>query len=378
MNRTPPSADPLNHRFLQLRSDLQQSAAADLPVQQTSAENPTGGSGTRDSVFYLHLLRCLASIAVVAIHVAGPFRELWGLIPDSQWLAAIAANSQARWAVPIFMMITGALLLSDPRPFDPEHYVRRRLLRTVIPFAGWSLIYLAIRGVGDDPWQALLSLNRQPAWYHLWFFYDFIPLYFVIPLLLPLRERLRRGLILPVLLSWSALTLWDLLASGSSPVPDLLLYSGYLLLGWYLFNRDNRRQLRLWVLAGLLSLAAGFFGSWWLTASGGEYSIRFMGYKGLNTLLVAGMLFVVLQTQGNRLRGRIRQLTLFISCHSLGIYLLHPLLLIPVRNLENGIYELFGHNLVAIPLLTLLVVAGSLLLSWLLSRTPLLRWLVPN
>ncbi len=64
--------------------------------------------GTREHVWFFDLLRCLAAIAVVAIHVLGPYREQLGQIPFTDWSVAVLVNGASRWAVPVFIMITGA------------------------------------------------------------------------------------------------------------------------------------------------------------------------------------------------------------------------------------------------------------------------------
>ena len=97
-------------------------------------------SQPRTSIFYIDFLRFIAVIAVIAIHVLGPFRYLYGEIPDSQWLAATSINSISRWAVPVFMMISGALLLSTDRAFNCEHYLSKRLAKVASPCVGWTLI----------------------------------------------------------------------------------------------------------------------------------------------------------------------------------------------------------------------------------------------
>ncbi|MCV5225164.1 acyltransferase family protein, partial [Escherichia coli] len=58
-----------------------------------------------------------------------------------QWLTAVGVNSVTRWAVPVFILITGALMLSDTRPFDGKYYVKRRLGKVLVPFLIWSTFY---------------------------------------------------------------------------------------------------------------------------------------------------------------------------------------------------------------------------------------------
>ena len=80
----------------------------------------------RERVLFFDLLRCVAAVAVIAIHVLAPYRNELGVIPFDQWATAVGVNSVTRWAVPVFILITGALMLSDTRPFDAKYYVKRK------------------------------------------------------------------------------------------------------------------------------------------------------------------------------------------------------------------------------------------------------------
>lgn len=337
----------------------------------------------RTSIFYIDFLRFIAAIAVIAIHVLGPFRYLYGDIPDSDWLAAMGVNSATRWAVPIFMMISGALLLSTQRPYNFEDYFIKRLAKVVIPFLGWTLIYALVAGLGATGWsvtetmQVIEKSTTKPVWYHLWFFYDFIPLYFVIPFLIPVLNTLSAQLVKLLLAAFGLLFLMKWLKVDNFLSVNIILYSGYLILGWYLFNRDNRAQLKVWIVIGVAMLAVNFFGSWGLAIQTGKYRSFFMGYKTLNTMLIAGMLFVVAQAYADNIKGKLRNLISLISKYSLGIYLLHPLLLIPVRELDNGFYSFFGTNWLAIPMITIIVLFISLFCTILLGKIPVIKRLVP-
>jgi surface polysaccharide O-acyltransferase-like enzyme len=335
------------------------------------------------SIFYIDLLRCIAAFAVVAIHVLGPLRELFGEVATVEWLAAMGINSSTRWAVPIFMMISGALLISTQKPFVCSEYLPKRLMKVVIPFIAWTLIYAMVGGFSADSWQwtetvkILQESPNQPVWYHLWFFYDFIPLYFVIPFLQPLVKNTEPERMKLLIVSWGFLTLMYFFKVETFLKESLILYTGYLLLGWYLFNRDNRPQLKLWLIAGISALVINFFGSWLLAHLNGKYSSFFMGYKSINTVLIGGMLFVVAQAYADSIKESLKPLIKTISKYSLGIYLLHPLLLIPVRELNNGVYDWFFSYWLAIPIITILTLIVSLVLVIALAKIPLVNRLVP-
>ncbi|WP_298441653.1 acyltransferase family protein [uncultured Ferrimonas sp.] len=330
-------------------------------------------------IFYFHLLRVVAAFAVVMIHVLGPWRELYGVVPQHQWFSATAINAVSRWAVPVFIMLSGALLLFPSTPLNAQRYLQRRVAKVVVPFLAWSLIYCLISGGQSGDWQhtwdAILALPKSPSWYHLWFFYDFIPLYFVIPLLGALLAKMSTEQIKLLLVAWLLLTLTQWLRIDTPLRINLLLYSGYLLLGWFL--HQQRQYWRWWLGLGGVMLLVNVVGSGWAAELKGGYSAKYMSYKTLNTALIAAMVFVLAQRYGYRVSRALHRPILSLSRYSLGIYLLHPLLLIPIRPIDNGVYHWFGHPLLAIPLLSVMV----LLLSWLLvaavSKIPIIKQLVP-
>ena len=337
----------------------------------------------RKSIFFIELLRTIAAFAVVLIHVLGPFRKLYGQISESDWLAAAGINSATRWAVPVFMMLSGALLLSSKKPFNCKYYLSRRLAKVVIPFIAWTVIYAIITGWENGGWYLATTLEvlknspNNPAWYHIWFFYDFIPLYFVIPFFALFLKRTDDETLKLLLFSFTVLFTMKWLGVNTFLAQNLILYTGYLFLGWYLFNRDNSKEVKYWIFAGVSMLLLNFFGTWYIARETGKYSSFFMGYKTLNTAIIGGMLFVCAQTWGEKVPTSARGLISTISKYSFGIYLLHPILLIPIRNLDNGYYQMFGSNWIAIPAISLIIMGISLVITIFLAKVPVLNKLVP-
>ncbi len=335
----------------------------------------------RPSIFYIDLLRSLAAFAVVNIHVLGPFRQLYGEVSGSDWLAAAAYNSIYRWAVPVFMMISGALLLSSTRDFHCKEYLRKRVSKVLVPFVIWTILYALLTAWTNGDWgllkQILIDAKSEPTWYHLWFFYDFIPLYFVIPFLALLLKRLSAEHVKLLLVVFFFLFLMKWLKMESFLLENLILYTGYLVLGWFLFNRDNSKDLPYWLIAGVIMLILNIFGTWYLTRTNGKYSSVFMGYKTLNTAVIGGMIFVLAQTYGNRIPGRARAFISLLSRYSLGVYLVHPLILLPVRNLDNSFYSFWGSNWLAIPVLSIGTIVVSLIITVILAGIPVVKRIVP-
>jgi surface polysaccharide O-acyltransferase-like enzyme len=325
------------------------------------------------------VLRTVAAAAVVAIHVLGPYRARLGEMPDVEWASAIAVNGALRWCVPVFILITGALLLADTRPFDVRYFLRRRFAKVLVPFLAWSLLYAVVAGVspaGFAPAVVAATVRAMPAhetYYHLGFFYYFIPLYVLVPPLLFFVRRAPRAAVLAVTLGWLVLT--GLYLAGASGLwsSDFVLYGGYLLLGYVLW-RERGVPIGPLVIPAAVALVAGQVAVIQASLASGDYEIgRYFSYKTLNTALIAAAVFALALRGSVSLGARARAASAFVGRHSLGIYLVHPLFLWPVRAFD--LYA--GHPLLVIPAWTAVAFGLALATSVALSRWRGTAWLVP-
>ena len=64
---------------------------------------------------YMDWLRVLATIAVVTIHVSAGYVSMLDASNVSRWMAGNFYDSFSRASVPIFVMISGALLLREQK-----------------------------------------------------------------------------------------------------------------------------------------------------------------------------------------------------------------------------------------------------------------------
>ena len=339
-------------------------------------------SAVREHVSAFDVMRTVAATAVVVIHVLGPYRDRLGEIPDSHWMSAIALNGMSRWCIPVFIMITGALLLSDPRPLKFGYFLRRRVAKVLIPFLVWSVLYAVVAGLSLDGHDAALTtallkeLPTHETYYHLAFFYYFIPLYLLIPVLKPLADAQRRGVIFALTAAWLVLTVLYLFEAEGIFGIDLVMYGGYLLLGYVLFTRARPSSASFASLAllGLTAVAIADYAVISTSLDAGRYHPGdWFSYKTVNTVLLAAFVFAGVLAYDHRLSARTFRLFEFVGRHSLGVYLIHPLFLWPVRAFD--LY--YGHPLLMIPFWTFVCGGAALTVSWLLRRHRVTAWLVP-
>ncbi|CAM2879929.1 acyltransferase [Vibrio rarus] len=336
----------------------------------------------RQRVLFFDLARCVAAIAVIAIHVLAPYRNQYGEIPFEQWFTAISVNSVSRWAVPVFILISGALMLSDKRPFDFQYYVKRRLGKVLIPFIVWSFFYAYLSGWsvagfdGSHAMQVLIAGLDHATYYHLGFFYYFIPLYFVIPFLQIMVRRFDDKALYALTALWLLSSTLFLLRIDGMWSHSLWLYAGLLPLGYILYQKVplTKANVTMFTLLGVVAFIVTIYQVTHLTIQAEEYTFgRWLSYKTLNTVLAASMIFMLCRYFGEGLPATANKVVGFISAHSLGIYILHPIFLWPM--LQYDWYD--GHPAWVIPMWIVISGGGALLISWLISRTRKLAWLLP-
>lgn len=133
---------------------------------------------------YLDLLRSLAICAVVMIHTSAPFIMSY----DNTTMEFIIGNifdSVSRVGVPLFIMISGALMLKEEREF----YCRRSVFRLIQLFLIWSLVYAMMYHVitpilnGENINIVELFGAIIHGHYHLWYMFAIIGLYLLTPIL---------------------------------------------------------------------------------------------------------------------------------------------------------------------------------------------------
>lgn len=291
----------------------------------------------REDYAYLDLLRCGALYLVVLLHcVSGTLADA-SLVGTPVWWICDVLNSAARMGVPLFFMLSGALLLSDRRTLDPLPFYRRRLLRILPPFLCWDLIYFLegvwLQGLDLSParfFTELLTLRGSK--YHLWFVYKIVSIYLLLPFLKYIVDHCRRRdvwlLLGVVLLQPSVLPLAGLLSGirldlFGAPVDGRV---GFFLLGWLLFSETPPpRARKLLYGAGIAAFLLNVFGNAALSAPG-QVHLWFNDGCALTHFLTAGAVFLAAKERV-WISGRPAALCRRLSQWSYGVYLSHVLFL---------------------------------------------------
>ncbi len=338
-------------------------------------------------------VRTIAIVLVIMLHAAIEPFPLTSMNPQVvlQWWTANIYNSLARPSVPLFVMLSGALLLQPSKADEPlSVYFKKRLRRIGLPVLFWGAAYFA--------WDFLVikvpvSLNfiiqgiLTGPYYHFWFVYMLIGLYLIAPILRVIVAHA----------DWKILRLFFLLwFIGTAVVPLLRLtrtynldptvfvltgWIGYFLLGVYLPKMKIRPAILYAVM--ILGFVWTMIASYFVTGTiGGTLGLFFYDYLTANVILASVALFMLLLTLPSRYSqnpsGRGGKLLHLISKSTLFTYLFHVIVL---ESLQNGY---FGFKIslntinpaLEIPLITAITLIVCVGVFYLVNKVPYVRRLV--
>lgn len=301
------------------------------------------------------LIRTIAIILVILLHASiEPNPNISQMSPEGVqlfWVSNVY-NSISRTAVPLFVMLTGALLLQPTKQNEPLRlFFRKRWNRIGLPVLFWGAIYFAydftIKGNPLTITSFLQGILAGP-YVHFWYLYLLIGLYLITPLIRVLVAHANWILMKYFLLLWlvgtgivSLLTLNAPISSQAawfeSNVFILTGIVGYFILGAYV----NKLQTRLTYLC--LGLAVGTLSTilttYFVIGHLGEaYSQFFLTANSITVIVASITLFLIIASVSHQKieakNPKANKIIHVISENTLPIYLFH---IIVLETLQSGV-----------------------------------------
>lgn len=287
---------------------------------------------TDNRISYLDILKIIALFFVVCIHlVAGLFVEQ--PVDSDVWFRANAIDSVSRWCVPVFVMVSGALMLRPDKYLSIKRLYLKNIVRLVIAFLAWSLFY-ALVSVYRDGFQGFQSLFEMIVFgkYHMWFIFMIVGVYIMIPVLRLIAQS--RTILIYTIIIWFILLLlseWALLFPGtrySALMAKASLdigYLGYALVGYWLSTCSmSKQKLFVLVCLGALGMLVTFVGTTGLSLADGACDVLY-DYCSINVAVSAMAVFaLVKRSVGHRTwNASAQRLVSEMGDRSLGVYFVH-------------------------------------------------------
>ena len=361
-------------------------------------------------IVWLDVVRFIAMFTVVCCHCTDPFNFYPGTAPNIGEIKLWGAiyGSVLRPCVPLFVMITGALLL--PVRGDASTFYKKRIPRVFYPFLIWSVLYnlfpwiTGLLGLnpqiildffpyaGEEVMQQSFSVsleyilmipfNFSILAVHMWYIYLLIGLYLYLPVFSAWVEKASERAKLMFLLAWGVTLLlpyyyqfvsnylWGTCSWNSFGMLYAFAgFNGYLLLGHYLKNLEwsLKKTLAIGIPMFAVGYAVTFLGFRHITALP-EYTDEmlelFFTYCSLNVVMMTIPVFMLakkVKVNSERMKKALANLTV---C-GFGIYMIHYFFTGPSFVLMRAINMPIG---LQIPVAAILAFAVSWGLVWLIYR----------
>ena len=320
-----------------------------------------------ERIAYLDVLRLLATIAVIWLHVT--CADFLSFAGDANYYQSLVYDSLSRWCVPVFVMISGALFLRPEKRISLKGLYVKSIGRLVACYVLWALIYYFVFSY-DGAFS--LGFLLKPH-FHLWFLRMLAFVYVLVPVLrlVAVNEKIT----LYCLIVWMVylfLGFWgrfDLFMLN-----PVIGYAGYFLLGYYLSQKTfSKKQVLLACLVGLAGLLVTVFGTYVLSEKGHQANERYFSYLSLNVAVMAMPVFIVVKQWSPKLGKKILGFSDLVRKDLFGVYLTHALWLPLVNTVA---FRHWCSPLITIPLITVTVFLLSLALTKLIRLIPGLKKIV--
>lgn len=332
---------------------------------------------TKTRIVYYDVLRTVAIFAVIAIHAF----QVWGRGPQILHFPIFAFVESVGFAVPLFLMLSGALLLN--REIELGSFIKHRLVRIVYPFIFFMIMLLIV-----------LSLNGSAISYNIfsyyWYFWLIIGVYLSLPIINKFiqhasKKEIEYFLVIFILASiFYQIILYTGIRDQYLNLNFFAAPIGYLILGYYLAHYEiNMDSKKLVILMGIVFIAVTLVKV--LAAANYLPQNLIVNYDATQTkvlaswldvsvfkIIQAGSLFVLFKhlTIGSE---TVRKFTISVSRASYGMYMLDLIFRVNLVPFIVGIPSSGKGVFLCIISLALIVFFGTWICVLVLSRIPGIR-----
>lgn len=336
------------------------------------------------------LLRIICAIAVITIHVSAIYKnaitkeEIFGTVYTSHILTTALYNTLSRFAVPCFVMLSGAFILADERNAEYQYFYRKAFKNIGIPTLIFSILYtlyVFARGIVSvvfkgKEWIILLSPIKDALkgvpFYHMWYLYMLIGVYLLVPIIHRYKKDIENKTFnrtVWIFLVIACLSMWTSTHRLNWDIGSSFCYLGYFMSGYVIRKKtvDHKNSAK-----GVFFIAAGFIIELVLTYLQYGYLLQGIAEEDMKyrligpqcPLIVVSSVLIFLgfsMLNINKYFGRLSEATFLIYLFHAGIW---DLLFLPLRK----IVKTRGDNRIIIPAGIIIVFLLSYVLAIVYKR----------
>jgi len=266
---------------------------------------------------------------------------------SSKWNVYLCVNSLTTFAVPCFFLISGAFLIGKAESIDV--FLKKRIVKIILVLIFWSLIYIIFKALylkeNISMIKSIISIAIEPQYFHLWFMYSIASLYFITPVIRIIYKHSDKiskiyTLLFFLLIPTCIITV-EVLVSTWMPISRVFWYFpelGYFLLGAMIISKPSSyyKSIRTWLVPLIfISYILVVISSDYISLRAGVPKKDFINYDKLFVLSFSVSIFCMMysfEEALQKLSHRMKSILVSISKVSMGIYLIHPLVMGIVGN----------------------------------------------
>lgn len=309
------------------------------------------GTGFTDmgkkKIIWIELLRIAACIAVVMIHAASQhFRDI--PIDTSTWKVSNFYHGFFRYAVPCFIMISGALYLDKKRTWNLKKLWMKNILPIAAAYIFWQLFYgvyrILITGsapVGSVRFLKKLLIYFSDSYFHLWYLPMLMGLMILAPLIWEIVNCSRGkrweeyAILLFLIFKIAVYTITVFPLPWSEHIKTLLTtvqptlvtdYAGYFVLGHYLYTYGLPKKMeRAVYFIGTVLILTGIALCQWRSLNLDKPIQAFYDNYTLATFFWSSAVFLFFKNCIGRIRWSEKQerIICYLGSCTFGVYLIH-------------------------------------------------------
>ena len=292
-------------------------------------------------------------------------------------------GSTVRWAVPMFLMISGSLFLS--RDIPVRKIYGKYILRIFTAYLSWSAVY-ALAVYRETGASAEIIPNIMTGHYHMWFLPMIMTMYMLVPFLKKVADSqfLTRYFLV---LSFIAVFVVPQILRLVSPISEyydeaakkladnfhLSIFSthvGYFVFGYVMSRiKLSRNVERMIYVLGVLGFLGTFLYSRYSLQNDSLYT-RYPIGSGLSVLFQATAIFVLFKEHCPA-NEKVRDFFRVLAKYSFGAYLAHEAVIHLLRKL--GLNLLLFDTRLSVPVIASATFVVAFGISAVLNQIPVLR-----
>ena len=335
---------------------------------------------------YIDFLNIFACLSVIFMHCNGIVHTFEN---SRAWKESMIVEAGAYWAVPVFFMISGATLIGYRDKYRTGTFFKKRVVKTVIPFAVWVLISLAFKTAAGltEPDLSLSGIvdmyNNTTTENVYWFFIPLFMCYLSMPVLSLLKDT-RRILIYMAAGAFLAYSIYPMFctalrirANGAVAFPTAAGYLLFVILGYLLATAEltRRKRLAVYLLAVFGFVVRYGFTVLWSVKSG-ALNQTFWGYLNFPSVFLAAGVFVLAKSvPWEKIAGteRRQKIVSEIAGAGFGVYLMHMI----VFRILQSVTGLGMHSYLWRFVIPFVIYVICVIITLVMKRIPILRRIVP-